>query len=426
MDVLFVCHSFPVPPKSGDKIRAYHIIRHLARRHRVTVATLTRTPGDRALADAWRGGTPPDGMDNVKLIAAHLDGFLPAARMIARLPTPVPSSFGYFHSRDLRHMIDAELAHRSFGLVFVHCSSVAHYVDRAHGMPRILDFADMDSQKWLDYGQQRRFPVALGYRLEGIKLEREERHLASRFDVCTVVTPAELATLNGYRASCRSDWFPNGVDCEYFQPAREAYDRDLVVFVGKMDYFPNEQGVIDFCRDTWPSIRAARPAARFAVVGSNPTRAVRALAAIDGVTVTGAVDDVRPWLARAAVAVAPLKLARGTQNKVLEAMAAGIPVVASRLAARGVDAVADEHLLVVDDPDSSAAAVLRIMDDESLRARLAAAGRARMLSHHTWSHAMERLDTIVGRLVEAPQARRQPVGPSHEAGADAATVAKAR
>src|SRR6185312_11636643 len=198
------------------------------------------------------------------------------------------------------------------------------------------------------------------------------------------------ATLNGYRASCRSNWFPNGVDCEFFQPVREPYDRDLVVFVGKMDYFPNEQGVIDFCRNTWPSIRAARPAARFAVVGSNPTRAVRALDTIDGVTVTGVVDDVRPSLARAAVAVAPLKLARGTQNKVLEAMASGIPVVASKLAARGVDAVAGQHLLVADDPAAFADAVLRVMGDESLRARLASAGRARMLSHHTWDHAMER------------------------------------
>jgi glycosyltransferase involved in cell wall biosynthesis len=142
--------------------------------------------------------------------------------------------------------------------------------------------------------------------------------------------------------------------------------------------------------------------------------------------VTGAVDDVRPWLARAAVAVAPLKLARGTQNKVLEAMASGIPVVASKLAARGVDAVADEHLLVAGDPQVFADAVLRVMRDESLRARLAVAGRARMLSHHTWGHAMERLDTIVGRLVDAPGARRQPVEPSLDGGPNTTVVAKAR
>ena len=426
MDILFVCHSFPIPPKSGDKIRAYHIIRHLARRHRVIVATLTRTSDDEALASAWCAGNPPEVMRGVELIAAHVGGAQQSARMIVRLATITPSSFGYFYSGELHRKVDLALANLRFDLVFVHCSSVAHYVDRARGMPRILDFADMDSQKWLDYGSQRHLPIALGYRLEGIKLEREERRLASRFDVCTVVTPAELATLNGFGTSCRTDWFPNGVDCEFFQPVREPYDRDLVVFVGKMDYFPNEQGVIDFCRTTWPSIRAARPGARFAVVGSNPTRAVRALGDIDGVTVTGAVDDVRPSLARAAVAVAPLKLARGTQNKVLEAMASGIPVVASQLAARGVDAVADEHLLVANDPKAFADAVLRIMNDETLRARLAVAGRARMLSHHTWDHAMQRLDTIVGPLVDAPSARRQMVEPSCGLGTDAATVAKAR
>jgi sugar transferase (PEP-CTERM/EpsH1 system associated) len=426
MNVLFVCHSFPVPPKSGDKIRAYHIIRHLARQHRVVVATMTRTSADEVLASAWRDGSRPEGMANVELIAPRVASTVQAARMIARLPTPVPSSFGYFHSRELRRAIDAALARERFDLVFVHCSSVARYVEDAQGMPKVLDFADMDSQKWLDYGRQRGFPIALGYRIEGVKLEREERRLASAFDVCTVVTPAELATLNGFEASCRSDWFPNGVDCEYFQPSSEPYDRDLVVFVGKMDYFPNEQGVVDFCRHVWPAIRAGRPGARFAVVGSNPTRAVRALSAIRGVTVTGAVDDVRPWLARAAVAVAPLKLARGTQNKVLEAMASGIPVVASRLAARGVDAIADEHLLVADGPAPFADAVLRVMKDETLRARLARDGRARMLSHHTWAHAMERLDTIVGRLVEAPLAPRKWTGRTHAVGADAAATAKAR
>jgi sugar transferase (PEP-CTERM/EpsH1 system associated) len=426
MNVLFVCHSFPIPPKSGDKIRAYHIIRHLARRHRVVVATMTRTSQDEALARAWRGGAAPEGLREVELLAPHVDDAVQAARMFARLPTAVPSSFGYFYSRKLRRAIDAALARERFDLVFAHCSSVARYVEHAQGVPTILDFADMDSQKWLDYGQQRGYPIALGYRIEGIKLEREERRLASRFDVCTVVTPAELATLDGFGATCRTDWFPNGVDCEYFQPASDPYDRDLVVFVGKMDYFPNEQGVVDFCRHVWPRIRAGRPGARFAVVGSNPTRAVKALAAIDGVTVTGAVDDVRPWLSRAAVAVAPLKLARGTQNKVLEAMACGVPVVASKLAARGVDAVVNDHLLVADGPAAFADAVSSIMNDGALRDRLALAGRARMLSRHTWSHAMERLDAIVARLVDTSPARCQQPGRLRAAATDVTMTAKAR
>ena len=427
MNILFLCHSFPMPPKSGDKIRAYHIIRHLAQRHRVTVATLTRTPQESALAQAWRERRPAaSAMQGVELLAAHVDDAIQAMRMAVRLPTSTPSSFGYFHSRALRRLVDAALARHPFDLVFVHCSSMARYVERASGSPKILDFADMDSQKWLDYGRQRRFPLAQGYGLEGIKLEREERRLASRFDVCTVVTPAELETLDAFHASCRTDWFPNGVDGDYFQPTPGSRDRDLVVFVGKMDYFPNEQGVVDFCRTTWPSIRAARRNARFAIVGSNPTRAVGALAALDGVTVTGAVDDVRPWLARATVAVAPLKLARGTQNKVLEAMASGTPVVASTLAARGVDAKANEHLLVADGPAPFADAVVRLMNDDGLRARLAAAARARMLSHHSWSHAMERRDTIVAGRVDAMPARAARTAPPGSVGDDIQAIAKAQ
>ncbi|MEO8849416.1 MAG: TIGR03087 family PEP-CTERM/XrtA system glycosyltransferase [Casimicrobiaceae bacterium] len=392
MNILLLCHSFPFPPTSGDKIRSYNVIQHLAVRHQVTVATLARKPEHLKLAAEQR--------KNIRMVTAEVRDSLQTMRMIGRLPTATPSSFGFFYSRALARAVDRLLRNEKFDLIFVHCSSVARYVDHVDDIPRILDFADMDSQKWLDYGVHRQFPVSLGYRLEGIKLEREERRLAGLFDMCTVVTPAELATLDSYGAAKQTDWFPNGVDCEYFSPGDGQYDPNMIVFVGKMNYFPNEQCMIDFCRDTLPAIRRELPAARLAIVGSNPTRAVRALARLPSVSVTGAVDDVRPYLHRAAVAVAPLEVARGTQNKVLEAMAAGVPVVASALAARGVDAVVGEHLLVGKTPEEFAQAVLSIMRDRTYRTRLAQLGRQRMLSKHTWKHAMERLDEIVAKTLD--------------------------
>jgi sugar transferase (PEP-CTERM/EpsH1 system associated) len=396
--ILYVCHRFPFPPRRGGKIRPFNMIRHLSASHDVTVASLARS---RAEADEGRG------------LAAHCAHFevdvvsrpLQALRMIARLPTRSPSSIGYFHSHTLARRIRELLAAAKFDLIFVHCSSVAHYVEDVAGIPRILDFGDMDSQKWLEYARYRAFPASLGYRLEGVKMAAEEKRLARRFDLCTATTRAEWQTLESYRSGTPTDWFPNGVDADYFAPADEPYDANLISFVGRMDYYPNQQCMLDFCAGVWPQLRRRRPALRLAIVGADPSPAIRRLGDIAGITVTGSVPDVRPYLRRSALTVAPLAIARGTQNKILEAMAAGVPVVASRIAAGGVDAVPGEHLLTAHAPDEYETAIISIHDDAGERARLARAGRARMRSHHDWKRSMQRLDGIIDRCL-AEHARK--------------------
>lgn len=392
MKILYVCHRFPFPPKRGGKIRPFNMIRHLARRHEVHVASLARSPQEAAEGEGLAAHCAHYDMS---VVGAPVQ----IARMLVRLPTPAPSSFGYFRSSDLARRIRAALARESFDLIFVHCSSVAQYVERVEGIPKILDFGDMDSQKWLEYARYKPFPLSLGYALEGRKLEREERRLAQRFDLCTATTRAEWETLEGYRTGVTTDWFPNGVDAEYFAPGDEAHDPDTIAFVGRMDYYPNQECMFDFCANVLPLVRARRPGAKLVIVGADPSPAVRRLGEIPGVTVTGSVPDVRPFVRRAALMVAPLNIARGTQNKILEAMAMGVPVVTSRVAAGGVDAVADEHFLVASTPAEYATAIERIAGDPAERARLAAAGRARMLSHHAWERSMRRLDAIIDRCI---------------------------
>jgi polysaccharide biosynthesis protein PslH len=394
MKILYVCHRFPFPPKRGGKIRPFNMIRHLHASHDVTVASLARS---RAEAEEGRGIAQYCSRYEVALVS----GPLQTARMIARLPTPVPSSFGYFHSPALARRIGHLLRTTAFDVIFVHCSSVARYVSRAANVAKILDFGDMDSQKWLDYGRLRPFPLNLGYRLEGIKLVAEEKRLARAFDVCTATTRAEWNTLEGYATGAVTDWFPNGVDSDYFAPTGESYDPDTISFIGRMDYYPNQECMIGFCRDVFPLIRERRVGAKLVIVGADPSAEIRELAEIPGVTVTGSVPDVRPWLKTSAVMVAPLRIARGTQNKILEAMAAGVPVVTSAAAAGGVDAVAGTHLQVADTPADIADATLRMMSDPAARQRFAMAGRARMLSHHAWDKSMQRLDRIIERCVES-------------------------
>ncbi len=393
MKILYVCHRFPYPPKRGGKIRPFNMIRHLAAAHEVTVASLVRSDAEAMEA---KGIAP----FCTEFHVARVRNWAQVARMAARLPTTVPSSMGFFYSPQLARTIRRVLRERRFDLILVHCSSVAQYVASVRDVPKILDFGDMDSQKWLEYAHYKPFPLSTGYWLEGVKLEAEERRLAAAFDTCTATTRAEWETLYEYGVKTPSDWFPNGVDTEFFAPDSEPYDANTICFVGRMDYYPNQECMFDFCERVLPLVRALRPALKLIIVGADPSPKVRRLGEIAGVTVTGSVPDVRPYVRRSALMVAPLNIARGTQNKLLEAMAMGVPVVTSRVAAGGVDAIAGEHFQVASTPQEYRDAILRILADASERNRLAAASRTRMLSHHAWPSSMRRLDSIIARCID--------------------------
>ena len=389
MKVLFVCHRVPFPPKRGGKIRPFNIIRHLqSQGHEVTVASLARS---KAEADEAEGLAEHCSRRLIEIV----DDRAAWPRMVAWLPTTRPSSFGYFFSPRLKSRIDAELATGGYDLIFVHCSSVAPYVADAHAKLKIIDFGDMDSQKWREYSQHKPFPLSTGYWLEAIKLERTERQLAGQFDLATCTTRAEMESLKALGVTGPTDWFPNGVDASFFQPGGQAYEADLVSFVGRMDYFPNQQAVTTFCADVLPELQLRRPGTRFEIVGADPSTEIRELGRLPGVKVTGSVPDVRPFVTRAALTVAPLEIARGTQNKILESMAMGVPVVCSRQAVGGVDAVPGEHLLAYDTREQFIEAILAVLQSADRRAELATAGRARVLSHHSWSASMQRVDALI-------------------------------
>jgi len=399
--ILYVCHRFPYPPKRGGTIRPFNMIKHLHQSgHQVVVCSMTRSP--ESTCDA-QGIAPYC----TEYHLGEVDDRFQMLRMIATLPTPWTASASYFHSSRLERTIRRLLREQKFDLILVHCSSVAHYVDRVRGIPKILDFGDMDSQKWLEYVQHKPVPLSWGYWWEGQRVLADEKRLARRFDLCTATTRAEHATLEGYQTGTPTDWFPNGVDSGYFTPSSEPYDPDLIAFVGRMDYFPNQQCMLDFCEHVLPRIKARRPTVKLAIVGADPSPAIRRLSQIEGVTVTGSVPDVRPHVTRAALTVAPLRIARGTQNKILEAMAMAVPVVCSRLAADGVDAEPGRHLLTADTPAELSDAIVGVLSDPASRGRLSDAGRARVLSNHAWPNSMKRLDAIIDRCLASTTRYRQ-------------------
>jgi glycosyltransferase involved in cell wall biosynthesis len=191
----------------------------------------------------------------------------------------------------------------------------------------------------------------------------------------------------------------------YFSPTDGLYDADTISFIGRMDYYPNQECMSRFCKQVWPLLKQQRPAHEAAHRGCRPLARDARLGELPGVTVTGSVPDVRPYIRGSALMVAPLAIARGTQNKILEAMAMGVPVVTSSAAAGGVDAEAEQHFLVADSPADLAAPCCASSSNPAERQRLATAGRERMLSHHAWPRSMQRLDGIISRCREAFAAR---------------------
>lgn len=393
LDILFVTHRFPCPPKDGARIRAYHAIRHLSTRNRVTVAAPLRDDDSDDAVASLEAVCHEVLSERIGRTAARL-------RLAASIVQRRSASEAYFHAPALAAEVGRRLRARAFDLVVVHCSAVAPYVF-VGGPPMVLDFVDMDSEKWLEFAGHKPWPLSLGYRLEGRKLQRLERRCAERFDACAVTTAAEFALLRELDERVMADWFPNGVDFDYFHFHDDGYDPDTICFVGRMDYYPNVEAVTSFADRVLPLVRRRRPLARFQIVGADPTPAVRRLADRPAIEVTGSVPDVRPYVTEAAVSVATLKVARGTQNKILEAMALGTPVVTTRAALKGVDAVAGEHILAADSAEEIVEAVVGLMDDAERRRRLALAARQRVEAAHSWPAAMQRFEALILRCLQS-------------------------
>lgn len=389
MKILFVCHRFPFPPNRGGKIRPFHMIEHLGRNHSVVVASLAHTE------EELKEGQPLKQHCH-EVIAEVLPSRTRWLQAVAALPTATPSSVAYFHSHKLAGRIREAWRRGGFDAIIVHCAFAAQYVRGLQGGFRMLDFGDVDSVKWMDYAGHRAFPLSLGYRIEASKLRRFEERMTEEFDICTATTRGELDEVRRLNAPKAAAVIPNGVNLSYFLPRPEnPRNSSVIAFLGRMDYYPNIDAVLFFAKEVFPAVRNLVPNAQFRIIGSNPTRAVRDLAGISGISVTGHVPDVRPHLADAAIAVTPLRIARGTQNKILEFLAMGIPVLSSSAAAKGVAVEPGKHLLVADGADNFAAEVVRLLKNTDLREHLSISGRQPLATAHFWPHSMEVLDELL-------------------------------
>jgi polysaccharide biosynthesis protein PslH len=389
-DILFLAHRVPYPPDRGDKIRGFNLIKYLSTKKRVHLIAFADDPkdlkqksglakytGNRSIF--WRAKSQLT--SGVQAMLSHR-----------------PVSLAAFDNDALRQSVENMLARHNIDTIFVFSSQMAQYLPARPRQRVIMDFVDMDSAKFAAYAGSARGPMRWMLGREARLLMAHEKAIAARADANLFVSEAEAELFRRRTGADRVHVIENGIDTDYFDPGA-CFKRidamgSLIVFTGQMDYRPNIEGVTWFAETILPHIRLVHPDARFMIVGRNPTDAVKALAKHPGVMVTGEVADVRGWLAQAAVVVAPLKLARGIQNKVLEGMAMARPVVASAAAAQGI-----EHggtIRVGTTVGEIAEAVTQLLSDRRMAAEMGAAARRQVMERYSWEARLAPLDDVLG------------------------------
>ena len=400
--LLYLVHRIPYPPNKGDKIRSYHLLRHLAERYHVHLGTFVDDAND------WQY------VDTVKDLCATahfapLDPLKSRVRSLGALLTNGVLSVDYYRNAALQAWVKQSMERHRISRVLVFSSPMAQYVMDVEQARRVIDFVDVDSDKWRQYAEKKPWPMSWLYGHEARQLLTYERHIAQRFDASLFVSQPEADMFRQLAPESkeRIGYFSNGVDTEYFAPSGSLVNpytdgKPAIVFTGAMDYWPNVDAVQWFADEIFPSVVKLQPDAQFYIVGARPSAQVQALASRSGVNVTGTVPDVRPYIAYASVAVAPLRIARGIQNKVLEAMAMARPVVVSPQALEGIAAEPGHDIVLASDATQLAESVIKLLQhpDQDIGMR----AREKVIARYGWTSNLSRVDALLDPVV--PEARQ--------------------
>ncbi|MGZ9076061.1 MAG: TIGR03087 family PEP-CTERM/XrtA system glycosyltransferase, partial [Burkholderiaceae bacterium] len=392
--ILLLVHRIPFPPNKGDKIRSHHLLRHLAARYRVHLGTFIDDADDARYTRELEGFC-------ASYCAVRTYRRLATLRSAIGFLTGEPLTLPYYRNAEMRRWVEATVVKNEIRKAVVFSAAMAQYVGQLRALRVVLDLVDVDSVKWTQYAERHVWPFSSIYRREGAKLLSAERGAAAQAAATVLVTRGEADLFSRLAPECsgRVHVIENGVDTDYFAPRPNcaspyAPGEAPIVFTGVMDYWPNVDAVAWFACEVLPLLAQQHAEARFYIVGMNPTKPVRALAADARVRVTGKVPDVRPYLQHAAAVVAPLRLARGVQNKILEAMAMAKAVVVSSVAASGVSAVPGVDFETAGDAKEFCRKVLAVMRPDVGRT-MGQRARGRIVSDYSWARNFSAFDKLL-------------------------------
>lgn len=389
MKILFLTHRVPFPPDRGDRIRSYNIIKFLAQHHAISLMAVSHEPVRRKSYEVLQ-----QYCDSVEIV--KINSKVNTLRSGLHLFTKDPLTLPAFYSRRFRNAVQVKLQKKEFDLIYIYSSSMAQYVLDAGPILKLMDFIDVDSQKWFDYAARARQPMKAVYYREGIRLRSFEKKVAALCDQNLFTSESELKIFREFAPDARAMTLPNGVDLTR-EPTR-AYRPNKLVFVGSMDYFPNVDAMLYFTGEILPLIRKEVPDVELFIVGRNPSSQVKALERLKNVTVTGDVDEVGSYLQDAAASVIPLRIARGIQNKILEAMAHGVPVITTDAALNGIMAKPGRDLLTADDTHDFAQKVVAVLKDRCMRNHLATDALRLVQQDYRWETRLQKLEESIASI----------------------------
>lgn len=389
MNILFLAHRVPYPPDKGDRIRTWHLLKFLATQGDVSLATFADEPVTPETTQALQ-----QYCRRVAIIPVGATRWIRGAWSLLSGGT---ISEGMFRSSGMSRVIRDWSTEQRFDAGIASASSVAQYLrtPQLNHVPAIVDLVDVDSQKWFDYAAASARVKRWLYRLEGSRLRECEQEITSWAQAVTLVSCGESDVFRSFCRDGRVEAVTNGVDLEYYRPHPTTQQSAECVFVGALDYRPNVDAAIWFSESIWPKIRARNPAAKFRLVGRRPTASILALKEIPGVEVIGQVADVRPYVASSAIVVAPLRIARGLQNKVLEGMAMGKPIVASSHALAGFRPGTSVPALRADHPEQWVDTVEQLLQNPTRRVTLGNEGREYAERYHNWDDCLEPIGELL-------------------------------
>jgi sugar transferase (PEP-CTERM/EpsH1 system associated) len=404
--LLLLVHRIPFPPNKGDKVRSFNLLKYLAQHYHVHLGTFVDAQED------WQY------VDKVKEYChdSYFAGLNPrTARLksLRGLLTGNALTLPYYFDAGLRQWVGEKLKSETIKHAVVFSSPMAQYLPDVNSMTRVADLVDVDSDKWAQYAKSKSWPLSWLYRREAHQLLDFERHIARHYEATVLVNENEAALMQSLapESATRITHANNGVDTDYFAPSKNfenPYQKDdlVLAFTGAMDYWPNVDAVEWFAHEVFPQLRAKNPRVRFFIVGSRPDQRVKRLAELPDVFVTGSVPDIRPYLAHATIAVAPLRIARGTQNKVLEAMSMAKLVIASSEAAQGVSATVSREIVIAKNAAEFVDEISVHLNSQE-RELIGARARARVIQDYSWNANLSRiglaLDPSLGDQTRADQ-----------------------